>query len=84
MTGHGNPAVRLQPAEGATVAVVGADAAGRALRRSHPLPPGHVAACVDVRDGRCDGSGRGGVGNRQRRRRQVLLPEVAFTVSSRK
>ena len=71
MTGHGNPTVRLQQAATATEAVVVADAAGREVWGSHPLAAGRDAVCVDVRDGRFVGPGRG----------WSVLPPGTYTVT---
>ena len=71
MTGHGNPTVRLQQAATATEAVVVAAAAGREVWGSHPLAAGRDAVCVDVRDGRFVGPGRG----------WSVLPPGTYTVT---
>ena len=56
---HGNPTLLLPGGAVAGQVVIVSDAAGQAVWRSHPLAAGHAAVCVDVRDGRFGGPGRG-------------------------
>ena len=59
MTSHGNPTLLLPGGATAGQVVVVSDDAGRAVWRSHALATGRTAVCVDVRDGRFCGPGRG-------------------------
>lgn len=59
MTGHGNPTLLVPGGATAGQVVVVSDGAGRPVWRSHPLAAGRAAVCVDVRDGRFGGPGRG-------------------------
>ena len=59
MTSHGNPTLLLPGGASAGQVVEVADRGGRAVWRSHPQPEGRAAVCVDVRDGRFHGPGRG-------------------------
>ena len=59
MTSHGNPTLPVPGGATAGQVVVVSDGAGRVLWRSHPLAAGRTAVCVDVRDGRFGGAGRG-------------------------
>lgn len=59
MTSHGNPTLLLPCGATDGQVVVVSDGAGRAVWRSHPLAAGRTAVCVDVRDGRFRGPGRG-------------------------
>ncbi|MDE0026347.1 MAG: hypothetical protein OXP69_18210 [Spirochaetaceae bacterium] len=59
MTSHGNPTLLLPGGATAGQVVVVSDGAGRAVWRSHALAAGRTAVCVDVRDGRFGGPGRG-------------------------
>ena len=59
MTSHGNPTLLLPGGAQAGQVVEVADRGDRVVWRSHPLAAGRAAVCVDVRDGRFRGPGRG-------------------------
>ncbi len=59
MKSHGNPTLLLPGGAAAGQVVTVLDGAGSTVWRSHPLAPGRAAVCVDVRDGRFAGPGRG-------------------------
>ena len=59
MTSHGNPTLLLPGGAQAGQVIEVAERGGRIVWRSHPLAAGRAAVCVDVRDGRFRGPGRG-------------------------
>ena len=59
MRSHGNPTLVLSGGAAAGQVIAVSDGSGSTVWRSHPLAPGRMAVCVDVRDGCFGGSGWG-------------------------